>query len=169
VSPYGGLEARDVETPGTRARAGRGSAFLRSGEFRLRSGGTSDFVVDCEALTDVDLATAARLLARLADARGGLRAVTGVPRGGLRLAAALGPYVRAGGRWHAVADDVYTTGASLRAARDAAGGGWVLGLVLVARAEPPPWVLPLLRLEPELTETEGFRARGPGRPPASGR
>jgi len=146
---------RDLEAKVWRESEGgpKQPPWLREGDFTLHSGDRTDHLLDLAAWTDADLATAARLLARLAAKRGGLKAVTPVPRGGCRLGEALEAHCSPHGFWHAVADDVYTTGASLHDAKlrlRAAGERDVLGLVLVARREPPAWVLPLLRLAPEL-------------------
>lgn len=145
---------REARTSAWREAAGAEQApWLLRGDFVLHSGDRSDLLLDLNAWSDADVSAAAGLLARLAGRRGGFRSVTSVPRGGDRLAAALEPLCTPTGFWHALADDVYTTGASLHDAKlrlRATGETNALGLVLVARREPPAWVLPLLRLDPEL-------------------
>lgn len=131
---------------------GRGPGIFRLGAFRLHSGGASSFKIDCDALADADLdALAAEAYARLP----AFGHVVGVPRGGLRLAAALRRYEVAACDRVLVADDVLTTGRSVLEARaavlaDATRHGFpgvpVSGVVIFARGPVPPWVLPLFTM-----------------------
>lgn len=90
-----------------------------SREFQLASGQQSDFKIDCDALSDNEIAVCARLLIKRLPKFG---AVDGVPTGGNRLASAMLPYVTDGPLL--IVDDVWTTGNSMeryRAGRDAIG------------------------------------------------
>lgn len=88
------------------------TSLFQEGTFTLHSGATSAFKIECDALTDTDITTLAALIAERADPFG---AVEGVPRGGFRLAEALRPHISRGNSRLLIVDDVYTTGASLRA------------------------------------------------------
>lgn len=106
------------------------------GKFRSHSGLTLPFKVECDALTDDDLATIARyaaheLLPYFGD-------VVGVPRGGLRLAEAFRPYCNNPNIFPLlIVDDVWTTGRSMldfRSAQPPSPGGSV-GFVIFARGD----------------------------------
>lgn len=109
--------------------------LLQLGDFALASGRKSRFKIDCDALSDADIATAAAWLAELLPPFGW---VEGVPRGGLRLAAALRFYASIGPLL--VVDDVFTTGNSMERQR---AGREAIGAVIFARGPCPPWVTPL--------------------------
>jgi hypothetical protein len=91
-----------------------GISLFRTGEFPLHSGGTSNWKIDCDALTEADWRTIAGVISRKV---GHFRNVYGIPKGGLALAEALAPMIT--GDWRhpfLIVDDVYTTGASMREA-----------------------------------------------------
>lgn len=114
--------------------------LFQLGRFSLHSGMTSRYKIECDALSDREIVWCARHLAAIVSPFG---KVEGVPRGGLRLASALGAYATEG--WLLVVDDVLTTGASIeehRAGRDA------IGAVIFARGPCPPWVTPLFQMAP---------------------
>lgn len=117
---------------------GRMKQLFQLGDFRLHGGQTSPWKIDCDALSDEDLAT-------LADwARRSIRpfgSVEGVPTGGLRFAAALAPYVTAG-EPPLIVDDVLTTGGSMEVQR---AGRHATGLVIFARSDPQPWIKSIFR------------------------
>lgn len=109
--------------------------MFRLGSFRLHSAGVSPWKIDCDALTDGDVAALAVMLAEVLPPFG---SVEGVPTGGLRLAAAMERFVTEGPLL--VVDDVLTTGASMeeqRRGRDA------VGAVVFARGPCPAWVTSL--------------------------
>lgn len=110
--------------------------LFRSGDFTLHSGGKSDWIIDCQTLSDDDYETLARLAIR---AVGRFGAVEGVPRGGIKFAAALKRYVMVSGPL-LIADDVLTTGASME---DVRRGRVAIGVVIFARGPCPDWVEPL--------------------------
>lgn len=114
------------------------------GEFTAHSGGTLPFKVDCDALTDGDLATLAAYVAREFPP---FANVCGVPRGGLRFASALRRYETGSGRDPTlIVDDVLTTGTSMEEARSARLPGNVFGVVIFARGPCPDWVTPLFQM-----------------------
>ena len=96
-------------------RRASGRLYLfNKGAYTLHSGGSSMFKIDCDALTDADLAAVAQeLYVRLP----AFSRVVGVPTGGLRLALALDRYVVPDAGRLLVVDDVLTTGASITAHR----------------------------------------------------
>ncbi|HXJ66869.1 MAG TPA: hypothetical protein VNN79_24190 [Actinomycetota bacterium] len=109
------------------------------GSFLSHSGLTLPFKIECDALSDDDLAT----LAKMAGARIAFQSVIGVPRGGLRFAAALEPYAvpYAPALPRLIVDDVLTTGTSITNLwRDLGRGLNVKGLVIFARGPCPFWV-----------------------------
>lgn len=65
-------------------------SLFRSGAFTLHAGNSSDFKIDCDALTDDDWVALAMMIARVV---GPFSAVEGVPTGGVSLARALGCHV----------------------------------------------------------------------------
>lgn len=79
-------------------------------KFKLHSGRKSDFKIDCDALTDEDLAALAK---KVSQSHLRFREVIGIPKGGLRFAEALKPYCRRRGDI-LIVDDVYTSGGSMR-------------------------------------------------------
>lgn len=120
------------------------------GDFVANSGKTLPFKVECDALTDEDIECAARYVA----GRFRFKNVVGVPRGGLRLAAALGEYV---GVWDhdrpddhlpfppLIVDDVLTTGGSMERMRAEMNWPDAVGFVIFdRRAGLPrttsPWI-----------------------------
>jgi hypothetical protein len=75
----------------------------------MHSGAPADWKIECDALTDEEIATFAMLIAK----RFQFSDVLGIPRGGLRIAAALDQYrIARPTRW-LIVDDVLTTGASI--------------------------------------------------------
>ena len=114
------------------------TGLLRWGLAVLHSGRRSNWLIDCNALGDADMETLAAITAECLPPFG---VVEAVPRGGLRLAAALRPYSIPGERL-LIVDDVLTTGRSMEAQR---AGRNALGLVLFARGPLPAWVKAIFR------------------------
>ncbi len=130
--------------------AGRLGLFTL-GFFTLHSGEHSPYKIDCDFLTDADIETLAYMLKRRLPV---FSSVVGVPRGGLRLAAAMEKYARPVGAPRLIVDDVYTTGNSLIAQRmlmsDSVAAENAIGAVIFARKPVTlPWVTALFTLTPE--------------------
>lgn len=131
------------------ALADERSVLFNTGEFRLHAGQRSDFKIDCDALTDDDLAMLAQQVAK----RFWWSKVHPILSGGARFAAMLDAYSSPVGPHELpvlIVDDVYTTGQSMRAIRT-----WypaaddVIGVVIFARNEPQEeWVHALFQMWP---------------------
>jgi hypothetical protein len=110
----------------------------------LHGGGTSHFKIDCDFLTDEDIATAARLIlprVRL------FSQVHSIPRGGDRLAAEMTKYLSPQAHRVLLVDDVFTTGKSMAEARSHLSGAIdSMGCVLFARYPTPPWIISLFTM-----------------------
>lgn len=107
------------------------------GDFVMHSGDVGNWKIECDALTDGDVECLAFMLAERLPNFGWVR---GIPRGGLRLEAAMARYVTHGPVL--VVDDVLTTGASMEEARTESS----IGAVLFARGSCPDWITPLFQL-----------------------
>jgi hypothetical protein len=122
-------------------------SLFQLGEFRLHSGGVSGWKICCEALTDNDWKALALMLAERLPPFG---VVTGVYRGGLKLAEALGRHRNPSVPRALVVDDVLTTGASMGGAAPAVAARYpgydVAGAVVFARGPVPDWITPLFRM-----------------------
>ena len=85
--------------------------LFQTGNFKLASGQTSNFKIECDALTDEDWKTFAFLISKKIK----FSKVIGVPRGGLKLAKFLEAFeINDVTLPRLVVDDVYTTGGSIR-------------------------------------------------------
>jgi hypothetical protein len=102
-----------------------------------------DFKIECDALSDGSIETIAKRIAR----NFMFGKVRGVPRGGLRLAAALEKFCSPNCETTIIADDVYTTGRSMEEMRRDAGADSI-GVVLWARGRGrcPDWIHPVNQL-----------------------
>lgn len=106
--------------------------IFQTGNFKLSSGETSSFKIDCDHLSDEDIETFARMIGETLQ----FKSVEGIPSGGLRLAQALEKYVYPYANSHLIVDDVLTTGKSMIKAFQAAygrGEETVSGIVLFNR------------------------------------
>lgn len=110
--------------------------LFKSGDFILPTGERTDWVINCDSLTDEDMQTLARIAADLLPPFG---AVIPVMRNGPRFAQALTRYTQEGGRL-LIAEDVVTTGNSMEEIRD---GRDCLGIAIFARRPPPVWITAL--------------------------
>lgn len=115
--------------------------LLVSGKFKLHSGAESNFKIDCDALTDEDLATIAMLISekiKFSD-------VYGIPRGGIRLANCLARH-RTSNSCLLIVDDVLTTGNSMEETKRKLGRLDTLGVVIFARSRCPDWIRPVFQV-----------------------
>ncbi len=117
--------------------------LFQSGNFKLHSGRSSAWKIDCDALTDADIETLALMMREILPP---FRRVEGVPRGGLRLAAAMQEYTTKSDRT-LIVDDVLTTGASMERQRSGRGVDNIIGAVIFARGPCPFWITPLFHME----------------------
>ena len=112
--------------------------LFSTGAFTLNSGQPTNFKIDCDHLTDRDIATCAMLIADLVPPFG---IVEGVPTGGLRLAEALEKYAGGPSERLLIVDDVMTTGYSMEEQRQ---GRDAYGAVIFSRTSDwPSWIRPL--------------------------
>lgn len=118
----------------------RKALFVKK-EFKMHSGGTAEYKIECDALTDEDLETLAFIISR----KGAFSDVYGVPRGGVRLQKALEKYKQKDGV-KLIVDDVLTTGASMEEAKQKKGWSDAVGIVIFARGSCPDWVKPLFHM-----------------------
>jgi orotate phosphoribosyltransferase len=117
-------------------------------EFVLHSGERSRVKIDCDALTDDDWECLAFLLRERLPPFG---PVVGVPRGGLKLAAALLPHSSKDCPTVLIVDDVLTTGGGVEGVRARIASSLtnpIVGAVVFARGLCPPWVYPLFQMLP---------------------
>lgn len=117
------------------------------GNFVLHSGEESHFKIDCDALTDDDIAAVADILASMLPP---FAEVYGIPRGGRRLADAIRRYTTTEGRGTLlIVDDVLTTGRSMQEERARRIiNRRVIGAVIFARTTLiPSWITPLFIME----------------------
>jgi hypothetical protein len=114
-------------------------SLFRMGAFTSHSGIRLQWKIDCDALTDADLHALAFVLSQ----RLAFSSVVGIPRGGLRLAAALEPFVTTGPTL--IVDDVLTTGRSMDEMRKQHPGS--IGAVIFARGRCPHWIFPIFSLK----------------------
>ena len=116
------------------------------GDFTLHSGARSDFKIDCDALSDTDLATLAYLMFTRLPPFG---YVHGVPRGGIPLALHLDQYCVGRCTTLLIVDDVLTTGGSMKKARRQFHPAFFpmpFGAVILARGPCPDWIMPLFQI-----------------------
>jgi hypothetical protein len=122
------------------------------GEFTAHSGGKLPFKIECDALTNADIATLAAEIAR----RFKFSRLIGVPRGGIRLHTALLPYMSLG-HGTLIVDDVLTTGHSMEEYRQRVDPK-AQGVVIFARGPCPDWIVPLFSVAappPPVAEASG--------------
>jgi hypothetical protein len=108
----------------------------------LHSNQKSNFKIECDALTNEDIDCAAYMLSRLV---GPYRAVSGVPRGGLRLAEAMAKFTVDDGI-QLIVDDVFTTGTSIKNFSSQITNGYWKAAVIFSRGDSPSWLTSLFSL-----------------------
>lgn len=107
----------------------------------LHSRGTTEWKIDCDALTDEDI----EMLAHVVSKHFTFCHVVGVPEGGLKFADALRPYATSNAKDSVlIVDDVLTTGSSMtNARRDLGENANVKGVVIFSRSKCPDWITPI--------------------------
>ena len=119
--------------------------LFQSGDFTLHSGQRSRWIIDCRAFTPEGWRTLALIASERLEPFG---QVIGVPQGGEPFADALRQYTTPDDLSVLIADDVWTTGASIRDVRQSSVGvltPWH-GVVVFARAPVPSWVTALCQM-----------------------
>lgn len=116
-------------------------SLFQLGDFKLASGTTSPWKIECDAFTPEDW----KALARMAfDLLPPFSRVEGVPRGGLPFAEALREYCSPLSDRLLIAEDVVTTGNSIERFRD---GREAMGVTVFVRGNLlPSWVVPLFTM-----------------------
>jgi hypoxanthine phosphoribosyltransferase len=138
--------------------------FLKRETFKGHSGQMLDFKIECDALSEDDWDCLAWIIRKrlMADKVAYNRAI-GIPRGGIPFARALNRYANPKANVVLLADDVWTTGGSMRKAHQdlnlqyenpeedfansclpgevLAPGEEIRGVVAFARAKIDPWVM----------------------------
>jgi len=115
-------------------------------KFTMHSGGTSNFKIECDAITDQDYKTLAKLIAQ----KYNFKEVHGIPRGGVPFENALKEYVTNDNNNLLIVDDVLTTGGSMEEAKSKfADHGYdnVFGVVVFARGQSKNWIKSMFQLE----------------------
>ena len=131
----------------------RAPLFVKQ-DFILHSGTPAHWKIECDSLTDEDIATLALIIVEktsipvwedfcAAEDKSDIRRVHGVPRGGVKLAKALEQYIDPNGTIDLIVDDVLTTGASMEQAKKELGWKNVFGVVIFARGQYPHWIYPI--------------------------
>lgn len=119
----------------------RDTPMIEYGSFIGHSGLMLPWKVNCDALTDEDWAG----LAQIVRAQFSFSQVMGIPRGGLKFAAALKPYRALKGPLLLV-DDVMTTGRSMEEYRARCPFHPTMptkGVVVFSRGPVPDWIHPI--------------------------
>lgn len=115
-------------------------SLFKLGEFTLHSGDKSYWKIDCDAFTNEDWDTIARMIYENV---GRFKKVIGVPRGGLKLAKSLQLYCFPNPENPVlIVDDVLTTGNSMETMRLSIKQDCI-GAVVFARGKYPSWITPL--------------------------
>jgi len=120
--------------------------LFKLGDFTLSSGKKTNFKIDCDALSDEDIETLAKIVSDVYS----FGVVLGIPTGGLRLAYALKQYATPSSDTILIVDDVLTTGNSMERAFKQFQPQYVIGIVIFARGECPDWITPIFTLHEDL-------------------
>ena len=113
--------------------------LFQQGTFQLHSGEVSRWKIDCDALTDNDIST----LARMIHEHVVFGYVEWVSGGGERLGKAMLKWRNVYSSTLLIVDDVLTTGGSMEVQR---AGRKAVGVVIFARGVCPAWVKPLFAM-----------------------
>ena len=116
--------------------------MFQLGQFILHSGQHSRFLVDCKTLVKSDW----QALAWIVSQHLKFSAVVGVPTGGLQFAEACREYANPTKLLPVlIADDVFTTGASMEGMRCRTSQP-VIGCVVFARSPCPSWIFSIFHM-----------------------
>lgn len=118
--------------------------LFKLGDFTLHSGDKTPWKIDCDALSDESISTLAHMIVEIVQP---FKLAIGVPRGGMRLAAAVQAFAIDDDSLEClIVDDVLTTGNSMeemRSKHPLIRGGPAKGIVIFARGPCPSWVTAL--------------------------
>lgn len=123
--------------------------LFRNGTFKLHSGETSNFKIECDALSTDDLVAIVRLIAGKYD----FRNVFGIETGGELLGAMLRKHNNRNSDTYLIVDDVLTTGNSMEHAkkllfkRIMPSIMKIQGIVIFARGKCPDWIIPIFQMD----------------------
>lgn len=115
-------------------------SLFKLGNFILSSGERTDWVIDCNALSDGDIKAMVSIAIGILPPFGSVVATT---HGDMRFVQELSHHSQDGGRL-LIAQDVITNGNSMEEARD---GRDAIGICMFARQKPPSWVKAVWRLD----------------------
>ena len=123
-------------------------SLFKLGDFTLHSGQNTNWIIDCNALSDDDLECLAHIGRALVGPFGN---VTGIPKGGLRFAKKMKKYSSIGP--DLIVDDVFTTGNTITEMRKSLFiDKEIFGLVIFSRTRTVPgWITPIFTLFSEVT------------------
>ena len=122
--------------------------LFERGKFTSNAGITLDYKIDCDALTDEDIETLAKVIG---EGMGFSKAIS-VPTGGDRLTAALVQYEDITYDTILIVDDVLTTGGSMERVKKRVMHDYsdeydeIIGIVVFARGECPDWIEAIFQL-----------------------
>lgn len=122
--------------------------LFERGRFTSNAGLTLDFKIDCDALTDEDIETLAKIIGKST----GFSKAISVPRGGDRLTAALVQYEDIAYDTILIVDDVLTTGGSMERVKKQVMHDYsdeyedIIGIVIFARNECPDWITAVFQM-----------------------
>ncbi len=132
-------------------------SLFQDSEFTAASSIRLPFKIDCDALTDEDLACLAAHACSNVVSMMFFKRIIPVPTGGNRFAEALRPHLleSSNAQDSLIVDDVWTTGTSVLRVATVNNllehlGSRTKALVLFARGSYPRWVYPLMTLHPNL-------------------
>ena len=115
-------------------------------KFKLHSGGVSHFKIECDAITEDDYKTLAKIVSK----KFKFKNVHGVPRGGMPFEKALKEYASDDNNNLLIADDVLTTGGSMEEAKlkfQNQNYDQIFGIVVFARGDSPAWIQSVFKMQ----------------------
>ena len=122
--------------------------LFERGKFTSNAGITLHYKIECDSLTEEDIATLAEIIGE----RTGFSKVISVPRGGDKLATALEKYEDIAYDTILIVDDVLTTGGSMERVKKQVMHDYsdeydeIIGIVLFAREKCPDWITAVFQM-----------------------